>query len=285
MAVKVITDSTSYIKPSIRRALNIGIVSLYVSFPDGSMKETAVENESFYLLMAEKGIPVSSQPSVGQLYQAMENVVAQGDDLLGVFLSADMSGTYASACQVKEMVLEKYPQAKIEIVDSRSNSMQLGFAAIQAARAAKAGETLAQVKAAAENNISCSRFLFIPDNLTYLQQGGRIGGAQALIGNLLKIIPVLTVENGVTTVVRTVRTKGKAVTAMTAKMMRDHAAAEIRELAVHHINCFDEAQELAGKVGAELQLPVEIVAIGPVIGLHVGPGAIGIVYHTQRPLR
>ncbi|NMA55373.1 MAG: DegV family protein [Firmicutes bacterium] len=286
MAVKVITDSTSYIDPQLRKELDIKVVSLYVSFPGNSMKETEIDNAVFYSLMEKEGIPVSSQPSGGELYEAMETAVSRGDDVFGVFLSADMSGTYASACQVKTMVLEKYPQAQIEIMDSRSNSMQLGFAAIVAARAALAGQTLAQVKRAAKENIARSRFLFIPDNLVYLQKGGRIGGAQALIGNLLRIIPVLTVENGVTTVLKAVRTKGRAVRAMLDKMREDHANYGIKEIIVHHINCWEQAQELAGKIQAKLQqLEVKIRDIGPVIGLHVGPGAIGIVYYTDRALR
>ena len=212
-------------------------------------------------------------------------MVAQGDDLLCIFLSADMSGTYNSAEQVKVTILEKYPKAKIEIIDSRSNSMQLGFAAIVAARAARAGKTLREVKEAAARNIQRSRFLFIPDNLVYLQKGGRIGGAQALIGNMLRIIPVLTVENGVTTVLKTVRTKGRALKAMVDKMLRDHQEHRIIEIAVHHINCLEQAQRLAGEIQELLKLDVMIAAIGPVIGLHVGPGSIGIVYYTKGALR
>ncbi|NLJ33509.1 MAG: DegV family protein [Firmicutes bacterium] len=285
MAVKVITDSTSYIDPDLKEELDIGVVPLHVSFPKESMRETDIENEAFYQLMEKKGIPVSSQPSVGELYREMEQVVAQGDDLLCIFLSADMSGTYNSAEQVKVTILEKYPKAKIEIIDSRSNSMQLGFAAIVAARAARAGKTLREVKEAAARNIQRSRFLFIPDNLVYLQKGGRIGGAQALIGNMLRIIPVLTVENGVTTVLKTVRTKGRALKAMVDKMLRDHQEHRIIEIAVHHINCLEQAQRLAGEIQELLKLDVMIAAIGPVIGLHVGPGSIGIVYYTKGALR
>jgi DegV family protein with EDD domain len=101
-----------------------------------------------------------------------------------VFLSSDMSGTFSTGQLVKKMVLKKYEDAKIEIIDSRSNCMQLGFAVIQAARAAKAGKKLEQVKEAALENIKKSRFLFIPDTLEYLKKGGRIGGASALIGSI-----------------------------------------------------------------------------------------------------
>lgn len=285
MAVKILTDSTSYIPERIREELDIKIVSLYVSFPDESMKETEIENDVFYEMMEQRGIPISSQPSVGELQHEIEAVVASGDDLLGIFLSSEMSGTYASACKVKEMVIEKYPAAKIEMVDSRSNSMQLGFAAIVAARAAKEGRTLSEVKEIAEENIRRSRFLFIPDNLVYLKKGGRIGGASALIGNLLKIIPILTVENGVTTVLRTVRTKAKAIRTMIDKVLKDQFEYGLREIVVHHINCYEQAKDLAAKLQEKLKMDVSICDIGPVIGLHVGPGAIGIVYYAKKDMR
>ena len=204
--------------------------------------------------------------------------------MLCIFLSSEMSGTFINACKVKRKILEEYKDAKIHIIDSRSNSMQLGFAAIVAARAAKEGKSIEEVKEIAEENIKKSRFLFIPDNLVYLQKGGRIGGASALIGNILKIIPVLTVKNGKTAILKTVRTKTRAIKAMIDKMMQDHLNYKIKEIIVHHINCYDQAKELATKLGDKLKMEVGIVDIGPVIGLHVGPGAIGIVYYTQNEI-
>ena len=248
MTVKIMTDSTSYIDEKLRSELDIKVIPLYVSFQDISMKETEIENEEFYEMMEQKGIPVSSQPSLGELYEEMVKIVAKGDDLLCIFLSSEMSGTYASACKVKEKVLEKYQDAKIHILDSRSNSMQLGFATIVAARAAKMDKPLDKVKEIAEQNIKRSRFLFIPDNLVYLEKGGRIGGASALIGKILKIIPVLTVRDGKTTILKTVRTKVKAIKAMIDKMLQDHLDYGIQEIIVHHINCYEQAKDLANNL-------------------------------------
>lgn len=280
------TDSTSYIEEKLRTELDIRVVPLYVSFNDECMKETEIENEVFYEKMEQKGIPVSSQPSVGELYYEMESVVAKGDNLLCIFLSSEMSGTYASACKVKEKVLEQYPNAEIHVIDSCSNSMQLGFAVIVAARAAQKGEALDDVKKIAEENIRKSRFLFIPENLNYLKKGGRIGGASTLMGNILKIIPVLTVENGKTTIFKTVRTKIKAIKAMIEKVLQDHIDYDgLQEIIVHHINCYEQAKDLANSLREKLKMNVAIADIGPVIGLHVGPGAIGIVYYTKNNMR
>jgi len=285
MAVQVLTDSTSYLGKAIREELNIRMVSLNLSFGDESMKEIDIDNDRFYKMMSQKGIPTSSQPSVGELYQEMINVVAKGDSLCCIFLSSDMSGTFSTGQLAKDMVLEKYKNAMIEIVDSRSNCMQLGFAVILAARAAKEGKTLEQVKEAALENILRSRFLFIPENLKYLKKGGRIGGASALIGNLFKIIPILTVDNGKTTILMKVRTKKNAVLAMTEKVLQDISNYDLGEIVVQHIDCMDEAKELAKVIRNKLNVNIEIRDIGPVIGLHVGPGTIAIAYYTQKTMR
>jgi DegV family protein with EDD domain len=285
MPVKVLTDSTSYLSKEIKEALDIRSVSLNISFSDLDVKEVDINNVEFYKMMAEKGIPTSSQPSIGELYNEMKKVVEKGDGLVCVFLSAEMSGTYSSAHMVREMVHEEYKDAKIEIIDSKSNCMQLGFAAITAARAAQEGKSLEAVVRLTEENIKRSKFLFIPDNLEYLKKGGRIGSASALIGNLLKIIPILTVEDGKTTILTKVRTKKNAVTTMIDKVIKDSNILGLKEIVVHHINCYGEAVELVNIIKDKLNISAQIFDIGPVIGLHVGPGAVGIVYYTEKDMR
>lgn len=281
MGVKVLTDSTSYINKNILSDLEIKTVSLNVIFGSESFKETDIDNKEFYKMIKDKGIPTSAQPAINEVYDEIKKIVETGDELLCIFLSSDMSGTFSTAHMVREMILEDYRDAKIEILDSRSNCMQTGFATIVAARAAKEGKTLEDVKEVAENNIRRSRFLFIPENLDYLKKGGRIGGAGALIGNLLKIIPILTVKDGKTTVLTKVRTKKNAVQAMVDKMLKDINEFGLGEIVVHHINCYDEAEALSNMIKEKLNVDVVICEIGPVIGIHVGPGAIGIAYYTE----
>lgn len=285
MSVQILTDSTSCMDEGLRKKYGIRILSLSVSFEDESFKETEISNDVFYKKMEEKGIPKSSQPSIDDMVKEMKSVVSAGDSLLCIFISSKMSGTYSTAHVAKDIVLEEYKDAKIEIVDSGDNCMQLGYAAVSAAKAAVEGKSLEEVKLAAEENLKKSRFLFIPENLVYLRKGGRIGGASALIGNILKIIPILTVENGVTTVYAKVRTKKKAVAAMVNKMIEDIKNFGIGEVVIHHINCYDEAKELADIILEKFNIKPLICDIGPVIGLHVGPGSIGIVYYTKEDLR
>ncbi len=284
MSVKIMTDSTSYIDSNLRESLDIEVMPLLISFPDESIKETEIDNKDFYEKMEQKGIPVSSQPSPGEMYQAMVRIVNNGDSLICIFLSSEMSGTYNSACKVREAVMDEYKDAKIHIIDSRSNSMQLGFAVITAARAAKEGKSIVDVIKIAENNIKRSRFLFIPDNLEYLKKGGRIGGAAALFGKMLKIIPVLTVKDGKTAVFEKVRTKVKATKTMVDKVLKDNLEYKIKEIIVHHINCYNQAEDLVDKLKEKLDMEIPIVDIGPIIGMHVGPGAIGIAYYTEEEI-
>lgn len=285
MAVHILTDSTCYIGNDLKNTLDISIVSLNVTFDNDNFKETEINNEDFYKMMDEKGIPISSQPTVADLYSEMKEVTDKSDSLLCVFLSSSMSGTYSTAHIAKDMILEDNKNAEIEILDSKSNCMQLGFAAVVAARAAKEGKNLNEVKKICEDNIKRSRFLFIPDNLVYLKKGGRIGGASALIGAILKIIPILTVENGVTTVFSKVRTKKKAIEKMIEKVLEDIDLYGLGEIVVHHINCYEDAKILAEHISKLLNIGVNILDIGPVIGLHVGPGAIGIAYYTKKDMR
>ncbi|NBG88681.1 DegV family protein [Isachenkonia alkalipeptolytica] len=279
--VKVVTDSTGYLEKQAVKELDIQVLSLNVEFEGDTYREVDLNNEDFYSMMEERGVPKSSQPPVGDFIQAFEAILEEGQEVLGVFLSGSMSGTLTTAMMARDMVLKKYPEGKIELLDSQSNCMQLGFAVEAAAKAAKEGKSLEAVKSAAERMKERSRFLFVPKNLKYLQKGGRIGKANALIGNLLSIIPILTVEQGETAIFKKVRRKKKAVEEMVNKLLSDHGEYQVKEVVIHHIAALEEGKDLARRIEETLDVPVRVLDIGPVIGLHVGPGAIGIAYHTK----
>lgn len=279
--IKIITDSTSYIPSHLQAQFDISIVSLGILVNEKNIREVDIENEQFYAEMVHASeIPSSSQPSPYELYDTFERLIKQGHSIVALFISSEMSGTYASALSTKQALLEVYPKAEIEILDSRSNCMQLGYAALVAAQAAEAGKTLQEVVSAAKDVIMHSRFLFTPDTLTYLKKGGRIGSASALLGTLLQIKPILTVTDGKTAVFTKVRTKKKAIDALVTGLMEDLKERDLGDVIVHHINCPDEGQALAKKLSDALKRPVHIQSIGPVIGAHVGPGSIGVAYYT-----
>jgi len=281
----VVTDSTSYLPKHLREQYNIRVVSLGVNFDTETYKEEEIDNSTFYDKMAKSPkIPTSSQPAVEDLYNAFEELVKEGHSVVGVFLSSDMSGTYSTAAMARNMVIEKYPEAIIELIDSRSNCMQSGFVSLTAAKAVQAGASLEEVLGQANSIIYKSRFIFSPEVLDYLKKGGRIGGASALLGAILQIKPILTVIDGKTAVLDKVRTKKRAIQKMVHIFLEDIKSKGLGDVIVHHINNEAEGRELAKTLESSIGRTVEVYPIGPVIGLHVGPGTLGIAYYTERPL-
>lgn len=245
MGVKIITDSTSYIPKGIRNELDIEVISLNVIFGGRSYREIDLTNEEFFDELEKlDDLPTSSQPSINEVKEKFENIIKNGDKVVCVLISSDMSGTYQSANMIKNIILEEYPEAEIEILDSRTNCMQMGYAAIVAAKAAKEGDDIKGVVSKAEEVINKSKFLFMPKTLKYLKKGGRIGSAAALVGSILKIVPILTVTDGKTTIFNKVRTRGKAINVIINKVIEDIDKKGLGEIAIHHINCEDEGIEL-----------------------------------------
>ena len=278
MAIKIVTDSTSYIPKKYLEKYDISVVSLNILLKNTNRRETSISNQTFYKEMEEaKEFAVSSQPTPEEFYDVFDKIAKNGDDIVGIFISSEMSGTYSTANLVKNMILEKY-DINIEIIDSRTNCMQMGFIVLEAAKHAKFGKSMNDILDIANNTIKNSRFVFSPSVLDYLKKGGRIGSASALIGNLFQIKPILTVNNGKTDVLAKVRTKKKAVSTMIDILMNDLKEKELGGVIVHHINCEEDGLTLAKTLEEKLNMKVDIQDIGPVIGSHVGPGSIGIAY-------
>lgn len=285
MSVRMVTDSTSYIPADMSVGLDISLVSLSVTLDGRSFRELDMDADEFWRLLAASGqMPSSSQPSVAELVDAFESPVTAGDDVVAVFLSSEMSGTYATALMAREQVLERHPGGVIEIVDSRSNSMELGFAVLAAAKSAADGSTAADAAKAADRIVDRSRFVFAPATMEYLRRGGRIGGASALLGTMLQIHPILTVVDGKTDVLKRIRTKARAYQEMADIFAADVAAKGLGGVIVHHIADPEAGAELAALAERAAGRPVAVIPLGPVIGLHVGPGTAGLVYHTLQPL-
>lgn len=282
MAIKLVTDSTSYIPKELIEKYDIRISSLNIIVNNKSYRELDLDSTDFYKMLEESDdIPKSSQPSLEELTNIFKEIVENGDDIVATFISSKMSGTYSSAHLVRDMILEEYPNAKIEIIDSQTNCMEMGLSVLEGARAASAGKSIKEVVDAIKAVNVRSKFLFAPDTLRYLKKGGRIGGAAALFGSILKIRPILTVVDGETSVFDKVRTQKKAIDIIVNKVLSDVKEKGIGELIVHHINCEEKGRELAKRLSEELNVPVGIQSIGPTIGLHVGPGCMGVAYYTK----
>jgi DegV family protein with EDD domain len=282
MAVRVITDSTSYLPAGEAAELGVDVVQLSATLGGVTRTEAEIDSEAFYRAMRDTGeFPTSSQPTVASMIEAFETPVLAGDDVVAVFLSSKMSGTFETALMAREQVLERHPDARIEVVDSLSNCMEEGFAVLAAARCAATGGTLEEAAASARDTTGRTRWLFCPASLEYLRMGGRIGNAKALLGALLQVRPILTVIDGVTATVRSVRTQKRAMEAIADMVAADAEAHGLEDIVVHHILDAEEAELLAGLLAPRIGRRPRVQQIGPAIGLHVGPGTLGVVYETR----
>lgn len=282
MAVKIITDSTAYLNRNILKELDITEISMTVNLEDGSFLETELSNAEFYkMIEGNKAIPTSSQPSPLVFYDNFLRLVKEGHEVLSILISSELSGTYSSALQARRMVLEEIPEARIEIIDSRTTVAQLGLMALSAARAAREGASIEETMEKANSVFSRSKLFFIPRTLEYLKRGGRIGEAASLLGTILQVKPILTVS-GAVSVYAKVRTFEKAVKHMLQIFEEDYQTCGIEEIAVHHINSPVECEQLLlQELKNKTEREILISPIGPVIGLHVGPGTLGLAYITK----
>jgi len=286
MGIRIVSDTTSYIDATLQKELNILLVPLSVHFPDESFQEDKVDYDYFYDKIAKDNvIPTSSQPSMGEFLDIFREIAAAGDDIVAIFISSAMSGTYSNACSSKVELLKEFPDAKIEIIDSHTNCMALGDIVLTAAQAAKDNASYEEVIDAALQERDRVHFYFTPKTLEFLQKGGRIGTASALLGNLLSIKPILTVDmqKGMTHLYARARGSSGALAKIFEALQNDYEQYGLKAIYVHHISAKEKAEEVRDTLLAKYpNVPVSICSIGPVIGLHVGPGTIGVVYSTER---
>jgi len=280
--VNVVTDSLASIPVDLVGEYGLEVASLYVHDGDQERPELQIDVAAFYRRLADMStLPTSSQPSVEALVDAFRRATMDGCDAVGVFASSKMSGTFQTAVLAARMLSDECPEARIELIDSGSNSMEEGFGVLAAAKAAAAGESMEECVAAAKTTLARTRYLFTPHTLEYLRRGGRIAGASALIGGLLQIRPILTVEQGEVQTFAKVRTQARALAEMTRKFAEDVSAFGLVQVVVHYIADRDLGEQYAREqIEPIAGVPVRVIPVSPVVGLHVGP-AVGIVYETR----
>ncbi|MCS7009790.1 MAG: DegV family protein [Anaerolineales bacterium] len=277
--VAIVTDSTAYLPPSIIETYQLTITPQILIWGDETFQDGVdIQPEEFYQRLATaKVMPTTSQVPVVTMQKTFEKLLEAGYDVLGIFISSKFSGTIQSAMQAKE-ALGKAAD-KIAIVDSLSTSMGMGFQVLMAARAAQAGASLQECQKIAEDVRGRTGIFFVVDTLEFLHRGGRIGGAQALLGSALNIKPVLTIVNGRIETADKVRTKGKAINRMIDLAVESVSGKTPVRLATLHANAESEAQQILQEVSSRLN-PVEtfLTTVSPVIGTHTGPGTVGLAF-------
>ena len=274
MAIKVVTDSTSDLPADVAESLGIEVVPLNIHFGSDVYKDRVnLMPDAFYdKLINGDVLPTTSQPSVGEFIEVYERLGSDADGIVSVHISEKLSGTMNSARLASQQAKAECP---IEVVDTFQVSMGVGICAMEAAEVANSGGNMNQVILAARNAVTRSQCFFMLETLEFLQKGGRIGKAQALIGNLLKIRPMLMLQEGEVHPLGRERTRRKGISKLVDTV---EELAPISGLAVMYSTEPDEAQTLAQNVSkfmVEGREPM-MLQIGPVIGTYAGPDTLGI---------
>ena len=277
MSIRVVTDSTADLPAEVVSKHNITVVPLSVFFGDEELRDGVdITAEQFFkrLTRAEQ-LPTTSQPSVGAFRETYERLAAEGaTEILSIHISDKLSGTLESARQA----CEGLEGVRVELVDSRFTTLALGMGVLTAAAAVEDGATLAEAKRAAEEQFTRTHCFFMVDTLEYLQRGGRIGRASKIVGSLLKVKPLLALQDGEVVPVGRVRTKPKALEALLAKAA-EHRPIE-QTMAAYATDSEDFRYVAKRLDGIAQDAPMVLGRIGPVIGVHAGPGLIAIAVVT-----
>ena len=283
-AIAIVTDSTSDLDPTIAAEQHITLVPAHVRFGDIDYKDGVdITGEQFYTMLTEaEDLPQTSQPSVGEFAEVYERLAQDHEHIVSLHVSGKLSGTMQSALTAAQQ-FEGETSCNIHVIDTQSASIGLAYIARDAARLvgedAEVDAVVNRIKYVAE----LMHLAFTPDTLEYLRRGGRLGAASHLVGSLLRIKPVLILEDGAIEALDKVRTRSRVVERM-VRYVESVAGPEgtLTHLGVMHANDPDFAAELQeailSRVSAE---SVMNGSIGPAIGTHAGPGAVGISFHKE----
>lgn len=278
--VRIVTDSTADIPREVAQELEIEIVPLQVKIGEESYRDGVdVDAPTFYTkILASEELPTTSQPSPQEFAQAYQKCIAEGAEaILSIHLSSALSGTYQSSILAKELLQEE--QVKIVTMDSRNATFCTGQMVIQAARAAKAGLSLEICHQAALDMRKRQAIYAYVDTLEYLQKGGRIGKASSLVGSLLNIKPIISLdEEGTVIPIDRVRGRKKAAQRLFQLLQEHYPRGSKVDVALLHGQQKEEVEKWLHTLQEMYQIyEHRFVHFGPTISSHLGPVAFGIL--------
>jgi DegV family protein with EDD domain len=280
MRTAIVTDSTAYIPEEIRRQLDIQMIPLNVIFGDASyQEELELQADQFYIKVNEQAaLPKTSQPAIGLFVKLFEDLSREYDAIISIHLSSGISGTYQTATAAAQMV----DGARIYTYDSEISCAIQAFYVLEAARMAIAGKTPEEILPRMDEIKQSANALFVVDDLNHLQRGGRLSSAQAFIGSLLQVKPLLHFENKVIVPLEKIRTRKKALKRVIELFDEDARQDFPMEAVVIHANREEEAQEFAQQLReAYPHVEVGVGYFGAVIGTHLGEGTIGLGWYKK----
>lgn len=274
MKTAIVTDSTAYIPKELREKLNIHMIPLNVIFGNETYEEEKeICAADFYEMVKHKDLPTTSQPSAGQFVALFEKLAKDYDAVISIHLSSGISGTFQGAVAAGNMVenIEAFS------FDSEISCMVQGFYAIEAAEMAMAGKAPQEIIARLEEMKKSVRAYFMVDDLSHLQRGGRLSSAQAIIGSLLQVKPILHFADKVIVPFEKIRTRKKALKRVVELLESDVMSGEPYRAVIIHANREEEAKEWKEELEAQFpHVEFMISYFGAVIGTHLGEGSMGL---------
>ncbi len=282
--IQIVTDSSAHLPPDQRQAHDIVVVPLKAIFGTRTYRDDVdlTAHQFYEMLPKAKDHPTTSQPSAGEFIQVYKPLLEAGKEIVSLHLPTKLSGTYASACAAKTELETQFRKAlPLSIVDTPWISMGLGMLVIAAAQAAEAGRSREEIVAMVNALIPKLNLIFLLDTLEYLRRGGRIGGAKAMLGTLLNVKPLLQLENGQVEPLEQQRSRTKGLKRL-IEIVEERADHRPLHVAVLHAEAPREAAALMENLQRRFDVrECFITEIGPVVGVHTGPNAVGIAFYTD----
>lgn len=278
MSVKVVTDSAADIPPEILKELDISVVPIYVVFGDKTYRDRVdIGEEEFYGKLCQDSVhPTTSVPSPKDFADVYNRLAKETNEIISIHLTSKESGTYNAAVMAKESVGSR---CRIEIIDSLSVTMGSGMLTMAAARRAKAGDKMDDIVTMVRRSVPMTRILIMVDTLKYVVRGGRIGRPQGVLGTALGVRPLLTMKEGDLKLTGLVRTHAKGL-----DRLFDFArnTPRLKEAAVSYTTDQKDAEALADRLRSAFpRAPIYVARVGPALGTHAGPGAIGVTVMAE----
>jgi DegV family protein with EDD domain len=273
----IVTDSTAYIPKNLVEQYQIHVVPNVVNWGTQTYRDGVdiQATEFFERLRKDPVQPTTAVASIGEFRDVYARAADSAEHVLGIHLSAKLSGTFSAAEQARALLTGK----QITVLDSNATAMALGFVVLAAARAAAEGKSFAEVKAAAEATIPHVGLVFTVETLEFLRRGGRIGGAQAFLGGLLDMKPILELRDGRVEPVERMRTKKKAMDRVLDLIAEKTAGKSPVRLATLHAAAPQDAETLLSAAQKRLGAVETILSeVSPTVATHTGPGTVGLAY-------
>jgi len=276
--IALVTDSTAYLPESILDQYSITVAPLVLIWGEKTFEDGIdIQSDDFYTRLHKAAVmPSTSQATIARFHQIFDDLLIRDYQILTMLISSSLSGTVSSALQAREMLPAGAP---IEIVDTRSTSMAMGFQVMQVARAIEQGATLPESAALAQQLTQQTGIVFAVDTLEFLHRGGRIGSASRFMGTALNIKPILELREGKVEALERVRTRKKSLHRLIELVNEQTGGRKPVRLAAVHANAAADAQAVLTEALQHLEVVESYVCdLSPVIGTHTGPGTVGLAY-------